>query len=89
MMKVFETEFILRTFQCDFMGSWRPSAILECMQEAAGAHSELIGCGRQALLEKNAVWVLSRSEVQMDRYPGVGDKVIVAARGLYDGKVVG
>ena len=77
MMKIYEEELILRTCNCDFQGVWRPSAILEAMQEAAGAHSELLGCGRNALLQKNTVWVLSRSEVHMEEYPGIGDRVVL------------
>jgi len=76
-MKIYQEEMVLRTCHCDFQGKWRPSAILESMQEAAGMHSEMLGCGRKALLEKGAVWVLSRSEVQMEEYPGVGDTVIL------------
>ena len=76
-MKIYRDEFVLRTCNCDFQGAWRPSAILETMQEAAGMHSEILGCGREPLLKQNAVWVLTRSEVQMDRYPGVGETVCV------------
>lgn len=76
-MKTYQEKFLLRTCNCDFQGSWRPSAILETMQEAAGIHSELLGCGRKALLEKNAVWVLSRSEVHMNRYPCAAERVTV------------
>lgn len=77
MLKTYQEEFILRTCNCDFQGTWRPSAILETMQEAAGAHSHLLGCGRDALLKKNTVWVLTRSEVQMQAYPRILDRVIV------------
>lgn len=76
-MKIYRDEFALRTCNCDFQGAWRPSAILETMQEAAGMHSEILGCGREPLLKKNMVWVLTRNEVQMDRYPAVGEKVCV------------
>ena len=76
-MKIYRDEFVLRTCNCDFQGAWRPSAILETMQEAAGMHSEILGCGREPLLKQNAVWVLTRSEVQMERYPGVGETVCV------------
>lgn len=76
-MKIYKESFILRTCNCDFQGRWRPSAILETMQEAAGAHSELLGCGRNALLEKNIIWVLARSEVRMQKYPMVTDQITV------------
>ena len=57
MYKTYETSFILRSCDCDVNGCWRPGAILEALQEAAGAHSELLGCGRDELLRQNAVWV--------------------------------
>lgn len=75
-MKTYEQELLIRTCDCDFTGSWRPSAIMEAMQELSGIHSELIGCGRNALLRRNIVWVLNRSEIHMERYPKIGEMVM-------------
>jgi acyl-ACP thioesterase len=47
------------------------------MQEASGMHSHLLGCGRDVLIQQGFVWVLSRMEVQMNKYPGVGDMVSI------------
>ena len=77
MMKTYSEEMLLRTCHCDFMGTWRPGAIFEAMQEASGMHSHLLGCGRDTLVKLGYVWVLSRMEVQMNRYPGVGDRITV------------
>lgn len=77
MLKIYQESLILRTCNCDFKGDWRPSAILETMQEVSGAHSELLGCGRNALLKNNIVWVLSRSQVEMLEYPKVTDHITV------------
>ena len=66
---------LIRTSNCDFTGHWRPSSILAQMQELAGTHAHLLGCGREPMLEKGIVWVLSRTEVQMARYPAVGETV--------------
>ena len=76
-MKTYQESQILRTCDCDFMGTWRPSAILTAMQEVAGMHSEAIGCGRNALLKNGIVWVLSRCEIRMQKYPRIGDTVRV------------
>lgn len=76
-LKLYRETHVLRTCDCDFTGFWRPSAILTAMQEAAGMHSELLGCGRSALIKNRIVWVLSRCEVRMNRYPGVGGTVTV------------
>ena len=76
-IKTYEESFTLRVRDCDVNGVWRLSAILECMQEAAGAHSLLLGCGREDLLRQQMVWVLSRYELQMDRYPVLGETITV------------
>ena len=75
MMKTYDESFTLLTRDCDLKGTWRLSAVLEAMQEAAGAHSLLLGCGREDLIKKNIVWVLSRSELHMNRYPKMGEKI--------------
>lgn len=77
MQKTYCTEYQVMTSNCDFRGTWRPSAILECMQEAAGMHAELLSIGRNTLLQRNIVWILTRSEVVMDRYPRMGETVTV------------
>ena len=75
MMKTYTETFTLQTRDCDMKGTWRLSAVLESMQEAAGTHSLLLGCGREELLKKKIVWVLSRSELHMSRYPRAGEKI--------------
>lgn len=77
MQKTYDESFVLRTRDCDMNGKWRPSAILAAMQEAAGMHSMLLGCGRDELIKRNMVWVLSRCELYMERYPAVGEKLTV------------
>ena len=77
MLNIYRETMILRTCDCDFTGAWRPSAVLIAMQEAAGAHSDALGCGRDDLLKGGIVWVLNRCEVHMQAYPGVGDAVTV------------
>ena len=78
MMKTYEEKFTLKTRDCDMFGQWRPGAILECMQEVAGIHSQLLGCGREELLRHDTVWVLSRCELHMDRYPKIGETIQIS-----------
>lgn len=75
MQKTYSETFLIRTSHCDMDGLWKPSSILTAMQELAGAHSHLLGCGRDVLLQQNTVWVLSRTELVMDRYPAVGETI--------------
>ena len=75
MYKTYQEEFLVRTSDCDFMGTLRPSAVMQIMQELAGTHSELLGCGRNALIQNNIVWILTRCEIHMDKYPKIGDRI--------------
>ncbi|MBO4470277.1 MAG: hypothetical protein J5841_00870 [Clostridia bacterium] len=77
MYNTYDETFTLRPRDCDLNEKWRPSAILETMQDAAGAHSILLGCGRDELIRKNTVWVIARCELHMDRYPAVGEQITV------------
>ena len=73
--KSYEEKMLLRTCDCDVNGQWRPGAVMEAMQELAGAHCALLGCGRDDLLKRGVVWILARSEIRMDRYPAIGELI--------------
>lgn len=77
LMKVFQKEVTIRAVDADFMGTWRPSALLECMQESAGEHCTHLGISRDVLLPSGLVWIITRGEVVMDRYPVIGETVTV------------
>lgn len=78
-MKKLEQAVQLPYTACDFTGCWKPSAILETMQEVAGAHSHKLHCGREIMMEKGIVWVLTRIEVKMNRYPVAEEEVLITS----------
>lgn len=77
MIKVYSQIVHITAAQTDLNARMKPSAILEVMQEAAGAHAEIIGVGRDVLMAQNMVWVITRAEVRMDRYPVFGENIRV------------
>ena len=77
MMKTYTQEFRIASYQTDLTARIRPSAILEIMQEMAGAHAEMLGVGRKLLDPMNLAWVLTRVEVQMERMPVSGETISV------------
>ena len=77
MLKTYTQEFRIASYQTDLSARIKPSAILEIMQEMAGVHAELLDVGRSRLLPMNQAWVLSRVEVQMDRFPLSGEIIKV------------
>lgn len=74
-LKIYREKFTLRSANCDSEGAWRPGAILSTLQDAAGAHADVLGCGRSMIVENNIVWVLTRIELQMRRYPKSGETI--------------
>ena len=77
MEKIYSEAFALRACDCDMGGLWRPSAVMEAMQETAATHSDRLGVGRDALMALGVVWVLSRSRVTFSRTPRLGETVTV------------
>lgn len=75
MQKNLKTSVTIHSYECDMYNRWRPSALLEQMQEMAGNHAALLGVGREALIRQDIVWVLTRIQVEMDRWPLWGDTV--------------
>ena len=77
MQKTYSETFRIASYQTDLTARIRPSAILEIMQEMAGAHAEMLGVGRRKLDPMNLAWVLTRVEVRMERYPVSGELITV------------
>lgn len=77
MEKIYSETFALRTCDCDMGGLWRPSAVMEAMQETATTHSNRLGVGRGDLWALGVVWVLSRARVTFERTPRMGEAVVV------------
>ena len=69
--------FHLRTCDCDLAGTWRPSALLEAMQETAIAHCDRLDFGRAVTDGLGVAWVLSRLKVALERVPAIGEAVSV------------
>ena len=67
----------LRVVHCDMHGDWRPAAILEAMQETAGAHCARLGIGRDVTDALGVAWVLSRARVELARTPRLNEEVTV------------
>ena len=61
---------------CDASGRLKISALLRCCQELAEKHSASLGCGREDLLKDlGIVWVITRNQMNIRRYPTVGERV--------------
>ena len=77
MQKTYKEELTLRMAECDVTGQWRPGALLTTLQEVGGTHAALLGLGRQALITRNHAWIITRTEVQLDRCPNMRERISV------------
>lgn len=50
-------------------------ALSRMFQDAATLHSEKVGLGARFLYSRGVTWVLSRLEIEIDRYPRLGDTI--------------
>ncbi len=89
-MDVLRIERLLESGECDRHGYWKPNAIMTMMQELAGLHAARLGFGRQDIVrDHQAVWMLTRHDMVIDRYPVIGDPLVGktfptrARRGIY------
>ena len=67
---------LMQSRDCDFTGRWRVSEICVAMQELASDHSLILGAGFRALAQQGLAFVLTRTELHMEKYPMMGEKVI-------------
>jgi acyl-ACP thioesterase len=65
MEPIFEKDFAIRTNEVDSAGEMRPTALLNCLQEAAGDHARLLGIAVRDLMRCGLTWVLSRMHLTL------------------------
>ena len=76
-MNVYRDNVKIRHHQCGADCKLKLRGIFDFFQDAAAEHADILGCGLQALLDHNTLWVLSRQKVVIDRIPAVGEKLTV------------
>jgi len=54
-----------------------PLTILHYLEDAAISHSESVGQGIERLKAQKQAWILNEWHLQMDRYPVLGEKVMI------------
>ena len=72
-----EEAYRLRSYEVDFQNRLRLSALFHFMQETASNQIKRQGVGIDVLRTDNLAWVLSRLLIVMDRFPGVGEEILV------------
>lgn len=67
----------VRSCDVDFRQMMRPSRVIEEIQEAAIAHTEMLGCGRELTFDRGVLWVVVGRSLRARRWPRYGERVWV------------
>jgi medium-chain acyl-[acyl-carrier-protein] hydrolase len=70
-------EFSVRGYDCGYGGPLRTFALVNFLQEAAGANATALGFGMGELQAKGRTWMLSRLDLRVDELPCDGDRLLV------------
>jgi medium-chain acyl-[acyl-carrier-protein] hydrolase len=76
---VYRRRFRLRTDDVDLNRLLRTSRLLELMQDAAIAHTEHVGMGREKTLDAGILWVVARQHVEVARWPRYDEEIELEA----------
>ena len=75
-MKPFTSNYKILSSDCDRYGIWKMNRILVLFQELSGEHSDSLGLSFEETLALGAVWVVTRTEFEVLRYPAVSQTVV-------------
>ena len=76
-VKRYSELFRVHSYEVDATNTATLPAICQFFQEVASNHADELGFGRTMLIENQRAWMLSRLLVRMDRYPQVGDELVL------------
>ncbi len=74
---LYRKEFTVHSYELDFEGRVRLTALLNFLQDAAGDHAARLGWSVTDLMKQKMTWVLSRYHVRVFRYPAWGERIAV------------
>lgn len=76
-MDIYERQYKLRNADVDLYRRLRPSVLLTMLQEAAIAHTEALGMGRDKTLDRGLLWIIALQRISIRRMPVYDEKITV------------
>ena len=65
----------VRHHECGANGHIKLQLLLDCLQDIAAEHAEMLGCGMEDLAAEKRIWVLSRLKIRILRFPRLKDEL--------------
>ena len=78
-MDVYEKQYRLLSSDTDAGRRLRLSRLLTMLQEAAIAHTELLGAGRTKTLDRGILWVIATQQVRIRRLPEYDEEITLTS----------
>ena len=75
-MNIYRNEISVRSTDVDAYRRLRLSALFTWLQEAAIAHTTLLGAGRDKTLDKGLLWIVTQQQVKILRMPEYGEQLL-------------
>lgn len=77
MREKYSEKRIISCYEANANHNFRPAALLNMMQEAAGRDAATLGFGYEQMISSNTAWVLSRLRVVFNKYPKWRDEIVL------------
>jgi len=74
---IFEKTFHLGTAECDVVGKWKLSDLMDSLQNTANEQSHALKIWHSDLTDMNLSWVLYKTELVIEQYPFLGETVYI------------
>lgn len=74
---MYQFESRVRYSETDSRGRLTPEGIMEYFEDCTTFHSEDVGIGVQFLKKQNRAWVLSFLQIEVNRYPSMGERIVI------------
>ena len=78
MISCHKREHLVRHHECGPRGNMKLQLLLDCLQDIAAEHAEMLGCGMEDLVESKRLWVLSRLRLRILRFPQLKEKLLLS-----------
>ena len=77
MTNIYEIQLKIRSIDVDMYRRLRTSVLLSWIQEAAIAHTEALGMGREKTLDKGLLWIVNMQRIEISRLPVYDEEVLL------------
>ena len=76
-MQIYEKKFKLKSSDVDMNRRLRTSVLFSMLQEAAIAHTEALGMGREKTLDRGLLWIVTMQRAEIARMPEYDEEIVL------------